>query len=72
MGEMAVALGGVDGIIFTGGIGENSASVRDKILSRVEFMKPFEVQVIPANEERIMAMQAQACIEQTTGDKNGK
>jgi len=72
MGEMAVALGGVDGIVFTGGIGENSAFIRDKILSRVEFMKPFEVLVIPANEERIMAMQAQACIEQTTGDKNGK
>jgi acetate kinase len=72
MGEMAVAIGGVDGIVFTGGIGENSGPVRDKILARLEFMKPFEVLVIPANEERIMAMQAQTCIEQTTGDKNGK
>ena len=72
MGEMAVAIGGVDAIVFTGGIGENSGPVRDKILARLEFMKPFEVLVIPANEERIMAMQAQTCIEQTTGDKNGK
>jgi acetate kinase len=63
MGEMAVALGGVDGIIFTGGIGENSVLVRDKILARLEFMKPFEVHIIPANEERIMAMQAQSCLE---------
>jgi acetate kinase len=62
MGAMGVALGGVDGIIFTGGIGEHSTLVRDKILSRLEFMRPFEVHVIPANEECIMAMQAQTCL----------
>jgi len=56
MGMMAVALGGVDGIIFTGGIGENAAPVRKKILNHVQFMKPYETYVIPANEERIMAM----------------
>ena len=58
MGMMAVALGGVDGIIFTGGIGENAAPVRENILCRVEFMKPYQVHVIPANEERVMAMHA--------------
>jgi acetate kinase len=57
-GMMAVALGGVDGIIFTGGIGEHAAPVRESILRRLEFMKPYEVHVIPANEERIMAMYA--------------
>ncbi len=66
MGQMAVALGGVDGIVFTGGIGENSAFVRDKILARLACMKPFEVHVIPANEERIMAMQTQVCLEGLT------
>jgi len=63
MAKMAVALGGVDGIVFTGGIGEHSAFVRNKILSRLEFMKPFKVLVIPANEERIMAMHAAALLE---------
>jgi acetate kinase len=63
MGVMAVALGGVDGIIFTGGIGEHSAFIQEKILSRLAFMRPFEVRVIPANEERIMAMHARACLE---------
>ena len=58
MGMMAVALGGVDGIVFTGGIGENAAPVRENILRRLVFMKPYEVHVIPANEERIMAMHA--------------
>jgi acetate kinase len=63
IGEMAVALGGVDGIVFTGGIGENSPIVRDKILARLAFLKPYAVHVIPANEERMMAMHAQACLE---------
>jgi acetate kinase len=58
MGMMAVALGGVDGIIFTGGIGENAAPVRENILRRLEFLKPYEAHVIPANEERMMAMHA--------------
>ena len=58
MGMMAVALGGVDGIVFTGGIGENAGPVRENILGRLAFMKPYDVHVIPANEERIMAMHA--------------
>ena len=58
MGTMAVALGGVDGVVFTGGIGENSAIVRDKILSHLAFLKPFKMLIVPANEERIMAMHA--------------
>jgi acetate kinase len=58
MGMMAVALGGIDGIIFTGGIGENAAPIREKILRHVEFMKLYETYVIPANEERIMAIHA--------------
>jgi acetate kinase len=56
MGMMAVSLGGIDGIVFTGGIGENAAPVREKILQRLAFLKPFAVHVIAANEERIMAM----------------
>lgn len=32
VGAYAVALGGVDGIAFTGGIGENSAAVREAVL----------------------------------------
>jgi len=56
MGAMAVALGGIDSVVFTGGIGENSAFVRDKILSHIEFLKPFKTLIVPANEELIIAM----------------
>ncbi|ESQ82578.1 hypothetical protein AEAC466_17070 [Asticcacaulis sp. AC466] len=52
---MAVSLGGMDGLVFTGGIGENAAPVRDKILNHLAFLAPFETLVIAANEERQMA-----------------
>ena len=65
MGMMAVALGGIDCIVFTGGIGENSDVVRDNVLSRLAFFQPFATGIIPANEECIMAMHPIALIKQT-------
>ena len=38
IGAYAAAMGGVDAIVFTGGIGENSASMRRRILQRLEFL----------------------------------
>ncbi len=38
IGAYAAALGGVDAIVFTGGIGENSSMVRDHALSDMEFL----------------------------------
>jgi acetate kinase len=55
---MAVSVGGIDGIVFTGGIGENMSTVRDDILAYLQFLRPFDVHIIPANEERIMAQHA--------------
>lgn len=53
--SMAVSIGGIDGLVFTGGIGENAKNVRDIILKRLAFMPDFEHHVIPTNEERRMA-----------------
>ncbi|KTD62688.1 acetate/propionate family kinase [Legionella shakespearei] len=53
---MTVSLGGIDGLVFTGGIGENSAVIRENILSRLGCLPPCSVLVIPANEEKMMAM----------------
>ncbi|KTC81290.1 MULTISPECIES: acetate/propionate family kinase [Legionella] len=69
MGMMAVTLGGVDAIVFTGGIGENSAFVRSTILRHVTFLKPFETRVVAANEERMMAIHAMSLLERQTGVK---
>ncbi|WP_348674430.1 acetate/propionate family kinase [uncultured Abyssibacter sp.] len=57
IGYMAVSIGGMDGLIFTGGIGENAASVRAEILDHLAFLPPFEHHVIAANEERGMALE---------------
>lgn len=56
--SLAISLGGIDGMVFTGGIGENAGSIRDAILSHLAPLAPFRVLVIPANEERMMAMEA--------------
>lgn len=67
MGMMAVALGGVDGIVFTGGIGENSSLIRDTILCRLDFLRPFEARIIQANEEQMMAMHTMDILENHKG-----
>lgn len=38
IGSMAAALGGVDALVFTGGIGENSAAVRERICRACEWL----------------------------------
>lgn len=38
IGSYAAAMGGVDGIVFTAGIGENSPSVREECLKGLEYM----------------------------------
>jgi len=38
MGRLAAALRGVDGIVFTGGIGENAAGLRERVLAACAWM----------------------------------
>ena len=38
IGAYAASLGGADCIVFTGGIGENSAEVRSAVCSQLEFL----------------------------------
>jgi acetate kinase len=40
MGSLVAALGGVDALVFTGGIGENNAMIREKTLSHMRVLKP--------------------------------
>jgi acetate kinase len=49
---MAVSAGGIDGLVFTGGIGENAASLRARVLEGVSwFATDAEVFVIEARED---------------------
>jgi acetate kinase len=38
VGSMAAALGGMDALVFTGGIGERSAEIRQRVCSALEFL----------------------------------
>ncbi|HEY6909838.1 MAG TPA: acetate kinase [Myxococcales bacterium] len=52
---MAAALGGIEALVFTGGIGEHAAEVRERICSGLSWLGRFEVRVIAADEERVIA-----------------
>ena len=54
IGALAAVLGGLDTLVFTAGIGEHSAAVRQKICSGLEYLHP-EVIVQPTNEDLVIA-----------------
>jgi acetate kinase len=53
--QMAMALGGIDVLAFSGGVGENRADVRGRIVDRLGFLGDFGVDVVPAREELVIA-----------------
>ncbi|HET9784458.1 MAG TPA: acetate kinase, partial [Terriglobales bacterium] len=53
LGAMAAALGGVDIIVFTGGIGEHAGVVRERIGAGMEWLGA-EVKVVASDEEGVM------------------
>jgi acetate kinase len=55
---MAVALGGIDALVFTGGVGEHSARVRDEICARLAFLGALRVEVVDAREDVVAARAA--------------
>lgn len=61
--SLTISMGGIDGFVFTGGIGEYAAPVREAVLRHLKPLGHFEVLIIPANEEREMALQAKAVLE---------
>jgi len=52
---MLPALGGLDALVFTGGIGKNAPAIRDKIISLLQWVGDFSVLIIPTDEEFVMA-----------------
>ena len=63
IGALATAMGGLDLLVFTGGIGENSAIIRERICNGLEFMgidlsnpkSRVAVRAIPTNEAFMIA-----------------
>ncbi len=57
---MATALGGIDAVVFTGGIGEHAAAVREAIVGQLRFLGTFDVHVVTAREDVVAARAARA------------
>jgi acetate kinase len=55
IGSLAAALGGVDALVFTGGIGENAATIRNRVTTDAAWLGAIRVHVIPTNEELMIA-----------------
>ncbi|MGH9483443.1 MAG: acetate/propionate family kinase [Terriglobales bacterium] len=65
LGALAAVLGGVDLLVFTGGIGEHAASIRARICTGMDWLAPagaLAVRVAPAREELMMARHAAAAL----------
>ncbi|MGH9477192.1 MAG: acetate/propionate family kinase [Terriglobales bacterium] len=65
LGAMAAVLGGVDVLVFTGGIGEHAAGIRGRMIQGMDWLAPggtLSTRVIPAGEEGVMARQTAAAM----------
>ena len=61
---MTAALGGLDALAFSGGVGENRADVRDAVAGRLRFLGDFAVEVVPAHEDVVVARAVRALLDQ--------
>ncbi len=57
IGSMLTVLGGADALVFTGGVGENCAPLREKVILQLGFLPNLRVLVIHAEEEWEIALQ---------------
>lgn len=55
IGGYAALMGGLNTIAFSGKIGFNSATIRDKVMNSLEFLGNVEVKVVETDEELAMA-----------------
>jgi acetate kinase len=60
---MAAALGGLDALAFSGGVGENREDVRDAIVGRLRFLGNFRVEVAAAREDVVIARAVRSLVD---------
>jgi acetate kinase len=71
IGALAAVLGGIDSLVFTGGIGERSAELRGEICEGLEHLGvgtgAVSVHVVASDENRIVARHTAAVVRQMSG-----
>lgn len=70
-GGAIAAMGGLDALAFTGGIGENAAPIRAAIAAGLSWAGDVPIHVLPAEEERRIALDALALMAQGCGGAPG-
>jgi acetate kinase len=55
IGSLAAALEGLDALIFTGGVGENAAPIRDRVIEKLKWLGTRDIRVVPTDEELTIA-----------------
>ncbi len=59
---MAAALGGLDVLAFSGGVGENRPDVREAVVARLRFLGDFRAEVVAVREELVIARAVRALL----------
>jgi acetate kinase len=62
IGAYAALLGGIDTLVFTGGIGEHAVEVRDRICAGLGYLGAVDVRVVAADEEVVIARATRAIV----------
>ena len=60
---MATALGGIDTLAFSGGVGENRSDVREAVSGRLRFLGDFSVEAVPAREDVMVSRHVRALLD---------
>jgi acetate kinase len=66
IGSMLAVLGGADALVFTGGVGENCAPLREKVVSQLGFLLGLKVLIVHAEEEWEIARQCFELMQRTS------
>ena len=51
----ATTIGGIDTLVFTGGVGEHMPAIRTRICNALQFLSPMTIHVIATEEELMIA-----------------
>lgn len=63
LSSLLPAIGGIDALVFTGGIGEHAEPIRQKICDHLKWLGEFPIYVIPTDEELVIAKACKENIE---------
>ena len=59
---MTASLGGLDALVFTGGVGENAPTVREAVADRLSYLGPVPTLVVEAREDLEIAHQTRSTL----------